>query len=127
MTLVLLRDRDDEAEVRVDHQVLRLRVAALDPLRELDLLRRGEELVAACFVEEELQRVGRHRRDGLVREVRLVGIWQRAVVRQLDPVVFELLVEGLHLLVVELELGEELRERGEVDAAGLLAVLHERA
>src|SRR5205814_7627327 len=38
VALVLLRDRHDEAEVRVDHQVLRLLVAALDLLRELDLL-----------------------------------------------------------------------------------------
>ena len=38
-------------------------VAALDPLRELDLLRRGQQRVAAGLVEEELQRVGRHRGD----------------------------------------------------------------
>ena len=39
LVAVVLRDRDDEAEVRLDHPLLRLHVAALDPLRELDLLR----------------------------------------------------------------------------------------
>ena len=40
LVAVVLGDRDDEAEVRLDHPLLRLRVAALDLLRELDLLRR---------------------------------------------------------------------------------------
>ena len=34
-------------------------VAALDPLRQLDLLRRGEQVDLADVLEEELQRVGR--------------------------------------------------------------------
>jgi hypothetical protein len=34
-------------------------VAALDPLRELDLLRRGEQRHLADVLEEELERVGR--------------------------------------------------------------------
>ena len=63
VTLVLLRDRDDEAEVRVDHPVLRPLVAALDLLRELDLLGGGQQRVAPGLVEEELERVGRHRGD----------------------------------------------------------------
>ena len=36
---VVLRDRDDEAQVRLDHVGLRAHVAALDALGELDLLR----------------------------------------------------------------------------------------
>src|SRR5207248_6820159 len=43
VALVLLRDRDDEAQVRVDEQVLGLLVTALDRLRELDLLCRGQQ------------------------------------------------------------------------------------
>src|SRR5262249_39822429 len=48
--LVALRDRDDEAEVRIDHPVLRRLVAALDLLRELPLLCRGEQRVAPRLV-----------------------------------------------------------------------------
>ena len=44
LVAVALGDRDDEAEVRLDHLLLGAVVAALDPLRELDLLRRGEQL-----------------------------------------------------------------------------------
>src|SRR5207237_6169994 len=54
VALVLLRDRDDEAEVRVHHPILGGLVAALDPLRELDLLLRGEERPAPRLVQEEL-------------------------------------------------------------------------
>ena len=59
LVAVLLRDRDDEAQVRLDHLLLRAVVAALDPLRELDLLRGGEQVDLADVLEEELQRVGR--------------------------------------------------------------------
>ena len=34
-------------------------VAALDPLRELDLLRRGQQVDLADVLEEELERLGR--------------------------------------------------------------------
>ena len=56
---VALRDRDDEPEVRLDHRLLGGVVGALDPLRELDLLRRGQERDAPDVLEEELERVGR--------------------------------------------------------------------
>ena len=59
LVAVALRDRDDEAEVRLDHLLLRAVVAALDALRELDLLRRGEQVDPADVLQEELQRVGR--------------------------------------------------------------------
>ena len=68
---VVLRDRDDEPEVRLDHPLLRLQVAALDALRQLDLLRGGQQLVAAGLAQEQLERVrrrldgGRERDDGL--------------------------------------------------------------
>src|SRR5207245_2440108 len=58
VALVLLHDRHDEPKVRVDHQILRALVSALDPLRELDLLLCGQQLVAAGLVEEELEGVG---------------------------------------------------------------------
>jgi hypothetical protein len=42
-TEVGLRDRHDEAEVRLDHLRLRGHVAALDPLRQVDLLVGGQQ------------------------------------------------------------------------------------
>src|SRR5207302_7628579 len=55
---VVLGDGDDEPQVRLDHPLLRLDVAALEALRELDLLRRGQERMAAGLAQEELERVG---------------------------------------------------------------------
>ena len=55
LTSVVLRDRDDEAQVAADHLVLGPHVASLDPLRERRFLRGVEQRVAADFVEEELQ------------------------------------------------------------------------
>ena len=89
MALVALGDRDDEAQVRVDHQVLGFLVAALDPLGELDLLLGGEQLVAAGLVQEQLERV-----RGLVGEVVVVegasSSTTSAVVAELDPPLVEL-------------------------------------
>ena len=58
VALVALRDRDDEAQVRVRHPLLRGLVALLDPLRERDLFGRGQERVPPDLVQEELQAVG---------------------------------------------------------------------
>jgi hypothetical protein len=54
---VPLGDRDDEAEVRLDHRRLRPHVAALDALRERDLLVCGEERHLADLAQVEPQRV----------------------------------------------------------------------
>jgi hypothetical protein len=58
LVAVVLGDRDHEPEVRLDHALLGGAFAALDPLRELDLLRGSEQRVAAGLAEEELERVG---------------------------------------------------------------------
>ena len=57
LVAVALRDRDDEAQVRLDHLLLRAVVAALDALGELDLLRSGQQADLADVLEEELERV----------------------------------------------------------------------
>src|SRR3712207_1515255 len=54
---VALRDRDDKAQVGLDHVLLRGHVATLDPLRELDLLGGGQELHAADRAQVQPQRV----------------------------------------------------------------------
>ena len=50
---------------------------------------------------------------------------ERAVVRELDAAPLDLLVEPVQLVLVELELLDERREGRHVDAADLLAVLHQ--
>jgi hypothetical protein len=48
------RDVDDEAQIRVDHLLLRPLVAALDALRQLDLLGRREQgIPPSSFMKSE--------------------------------------------------------------------------
>jgi hypothetical protein len=102
VALVLLRQRHDEAQVRVDHALLGLEVAALDRLGELDLLVGGQQRVAAHVAQEQLQRVAGHRDQLLVvvvsRDRRPVG----AVVGHLDAARLEPVVEGLSLVLAQL-------------------------
>jgi len=55
----VLCDRDDEPQVRGHHLLFRRRVPALDPHRELDLLRSRQQRHLADVLEEELQGVRR--------------------------------------------------------------------
>ena len=54
---VALGDRDDEAQVRLDHVLLGVVVAALDALGELDFLRRGQQRSGRDAVQEEVEAV----------------------------------------------------------------------
>src|SRR3954453_14116510 len=58
LVAVVLRNRDDEAQIGLDHPRLRRHLAALDALGELDLLRRRQQRVPAGIAQEELERVG---------------------------------------------------------------------
>jgi hypothetical protein len=58
LVAVVLGDRHDQAQVGLDHVLLGLCVAALDALRELDLLGRGQERHPADVAQEDLQQVG---------------------------------------------------------------------
>ena len=71
---VVLRDRDDEPDVGLDHVALGAHVAALDALGQLDLLRRGEQLGAADVAQEALQRVAREHLDRVHRLLVVVGV-----------------------------------------------------
>jgi hypothetical protein len=55
-------------------------VAALDPLRELDLLGGGQELDLADVLEEELKRVRRDLADALVEPYFLLRVARGRVV-----------------------------------------------
>ena len=74
LVAVALGDRDDQAQVRLHHLALRVHVAALDPLRQLDLLRGGQQLHLADVLQEELQRVGRDLTDRCDRLVVLLDV-----------------------------------------------------
>src|SRR5690242_9549370 len=132
---VVLGDRDDQAEVRLDHLLLRVEVAALDPLGELDLLRRREQPDLADVLEEELQGIGRHVRLQVERLLAAAttlavgplglrgGLLSRVeVLDQLDAVLLEVAVEVLDVRLVELDLGNGAGDVTEGQHAQLLAL-----
>jgi hypothetical protein len=64
LVAVALCDRDDQAQVGLDHPLLRIEVAALDALGEIDLLAGREQPGLRDPVEEELKGVERGVRGG---------------------------------------------------------------
>jgi len=124
LVAVVLRDRDDEAEVRLDHPRLRAHVPALDLLGELDLLRSGEQRVLAGLAQEELQRVGRRLDRGRHR-----GRGRRLLLDlldELDPAPVELDEDGVNLQRIELERLQDLLELGLPELAARLSGLEQR-
>ena len=122
VALVALGDRDDEAQVRVRHPLLGGVVAALDPLRERDLLGGGQQLVAADLVQKELQAVGRARRRRGAKvelELRVVGLLD------LDVRGREGSAEPLDGLLVEIVLDVQRLELGGGHGAALLCIVQE--
>ena len=115
---VALGDRDDEAQVGLDHRLLGAHVAALDALGEHDFLLGREQGDAADRAQVEAQGVERGL-DGEVelgpllggRDVRrgIAGALENvdAVVDQIRVQVFDLFLRDLHLF----EHGGDLRVR----------------
>jgi len=89
-------------------------VAALDALRQRDLLRRREQGVAADAVHQQRQRVGR---AGQRRPLGPRGLDRR---EQLDVASLELGVDGGKLLLVEVVLERERLEDALLEGAALL-------
>ena len=112
VTAVALRDRDDQAQVRVDHPLLGGQVATLDALRERDFLGGGEQVVTADLGEEAAERVGRD-----------AGRVDRQVEHQLLLVVlagdFHAVLGEDHADVLERLLVEAVLERERLELAGL--------
>src|SRR5262249_3022861 len=109
VALVALGDRDHEAQVGVDHPLLRGDIATLDALRERDLLRRRQQRIAAGLVHEEREAVGgaAHRSRGAGHRL---GMWCRD---HLDAALLELGAGGgdlplLHPLLGRLRLEDLL-------------------
>ena len=139
LVAVVLRDRDDEAQVRLDHLLLRVEVAALDPARQVDLLLRGEQPDLADVLQEELKGVGRHVRLQVDRRLRLApavlaidralllggGVSGVDLLDQLDLGLLEERVEVLDVGLVEVDLGQGRRDLGVGQDAGLRALRDE--
>ena len=119
---VVLRDRDDEPQVRLDHALLRIHVAALDALGELDLLCGGQELVPARLAQEELQRVG-GRLDG--RSERDDGLGAGGSLDDVDRAAVELAQERVLLELREVVRLGHLGEIGHAHASDLLGLLQQ--
>src|SRR6266511_3933718 len=118
---VLLGDRDDETEIGLDHLLLRTMVATLDPLRELDLLRGGEEVDLADVLEEELQGVSRD----LARLLDLLLFLLHAG-HDLDLKLLERVVKVVDLGRLQVELVERDRDFVRAQLAVLPPRLEER-
>jgi hypothetical protein len=104
-------------------RILRLLVPALDPLGQLDLLGRRQQRVAPGLVQEELQGVGRGRREVPVHVGAVGRLLAPAVVTDLQVALLRGGVERLELRVLGLELLNELVQLREVHASLLFAVL----
>jgi hypothetical protein len=128
LVAVVLRDRDDEAQVALDHLPLRRHVAPLDPLRELDLLGGCEKGMATDLAQEKLQRVGR-RLDPVVevarRRRRLPDGLFRGRLDDLDPALLELALDDLDVGRLELERVRGLRQLDGLDEPSRLGLLEE--
>ena len=132
---IALRDVNDEAQVGVDHALLRLPVAALDALGERDLLRRRQQVVLAELAHEQRHRVGHTGQVGLESKVGLVadGVGRialelvRLVSRgsDLDSARLELAAKKRELVVVEIELDRLRLELDRVDDAVAFDVVDE--
>ena len=70
-------------------------VAALDALREVDLLGGGQQIEAVDLPQEELERVRGDGRERVVRVGHLLGDLAPAVVLQLDPAGLDLVEQVL--------------------------------
>src|SRR4029078_10164887 len=110
---VVLRDGDDEPQVGLDHLLLCVEVAALDPAREVDLLLGREQPDLADVLQEQLKGIGGHVRLQVDRRLRLATavlavdralLLRRGVSRVdlLDQLDLRLLEEGVEILDVGL-------------------------
>src|SRR5690349_11647445 len=135
LVAIVLRDRDDKPEVRLDHLLLRVEVAALDPAREIDLFLGGEQPDLADVLQEQLKAVGRHVRLEVDRRLRLAAATtigrtillpggQRGIdlLDELDLGALEERVQLLDVRLVDIDFRERGRDLGEREDAHLLTL-----
>ena len=122
LVAVVLGDRDHQPQVRLDHPFLRVHVAALDPLRELDLLGCRQELMPAGLPQEELERISRRLDRSGQRDD---GLRVRRLLDDLDRSLVELAQHRILLELRELVGLRDLRQIGRADRANLLCCLEQ--
>jgi hypothetical protein len=117
---VPLRNRDDEAKIRLHHRLLGSVVATFDALCELHLLRRGQERDASDVLQEELKRIGRDLgvRLGLALDLLLGG-------DDRDLRLVECRVELVELARLQIELVERERDLVGIELPGLATDLEQ--
>ena len=120
LVAVVLRDRDDEPQVGLDHQLLRLGVATLDPLCELHLLRGREQAVTPASRRKSC-------RASVVVSGGGVGAegGSTTASTHLDAALVELAQQRLVLERRELVRVHDLGDLGRADRARLLAALEQ--
>ena len=136
LVAVVLGDRDDQAQVGLDHLLLGVEIAALDALGEVDLLLRGQQAHLADVLQEQLQRVGRHVRLEVERRFRFApaapvgrtldcargGDRRVDVLDELDLGALEEAVQLFDVGLVEVELGHRLGDLRVGEHADLLTL-----
>jgi hypothetical protein len=132
LVAVVLGDRDDEAEVGLDHLLLGVEVAALDAAGEVDFLLRREQAHLADVLEEQLEAVRRHVRleverrllatPALVRRALDLRRLERGVdfLDQLDLGALQVAVQLFDVGLVEVDLRDRRGDLGEREHTHLL-------
>ena len=134
LVAVVLRDRDDQPQVRLDHLLFRVQLPALDPLGEIDLLLGAQQPHLADALHQQLKGIGGHvglevKRGLGLAPTALVGdtVHLRRRVRgidlfdELDLGPLEEAVQLLDVGLVEVELGRGGLDLGVCEHAELLA------
>ncbi|MBA3476106.1 MAG: hypothetical protein H0T10_05055 [Actinobacteria bacterium] len=95
-----------------------MRFLASTSPRSIFFFRRGQERIAAGFVEEELEGVGRRAREVAVDVREVIRVCPAAVVGEGDAAFLDLRVERLELVFVQLQILHGGAELGKVETAG---------
>ena len=135
---IVLRDRDDEAQVGLDHLLLGVEIAALDPLGETDLLLRCQQTHLGDVLHQQLKGIGRHVRLQIERRLRLAppALLRRALklrrserridlLDQLDRRPLQKAVQLFDVCLVQIELRDRPGNLGESQDPELPSAIHQ--
>ena len=124
LVAIVLRDRDHQPQVRLDHLLLGVQVPPPDPLGELNLLLGAQQPHPADALEEQLQTVGRPLRLEIQRSLAAGALLGRALddqarrsgrialLDQLDLTALEQAVQLLDVSFLKAKLGRGGRDLG---------------
>ena len=133
LVAVVLCYGDDETQVRLDHPLLGVETATLDPLGEIDLFAGAQQSRLADVIEEQLQPVGSPVRLEIRRRLAAGALLGRAInvqarrgcrIELLDQLDFTALDEAVQLLdvaLIEADVGRRGRDLRVSEHTNLLA------